>query len=327
MSGIARDAGVSVSTVSRVINNDQSISPAIREKVLSAAKRLKYRKKPRGYIRQGGARKIIGLITPNILNPFFPMILKGIQSISKPRGLHIILSDSEDNSEVEKSHIDQLMELGISGLIIIASENKSNRIAQLVEDGYPVVLLDRTIRGVNSCSVTVDNIDGAYQAVKYLINLGHKRILHLAGPEKLSTEIERFEGYKKALREESIAFEKNLVVPGNFQIEGAYEAMTSVLKKKVPFTAVFVSNDLMAFGAIRALQDNNLGVPEDISVIGYDDIAVCPSTILTTVAQPAFQLGKNAIFLLLDLIQGRIEAPQNVILRPSIVIRGTCRRI
>ena len=133
-----------------------------------------------------------------------------------------------------------------------------------MEEGYPVVLLDRTIKGVNGCTVTVDNIDGAYQAVN------------------------------------------------------------STLKKKIPFTAVFASNDLMAFRAIGALQDNNLGVSEDISVIGYDDIVFCPSRILTTVAQPTYQLGKNAIVMLLDLIQGRIEAPQKVILRPSIVIRGTC---
>jgi DNA-binding LacI/PurR family transcriptional regulator len=100
-----------------------------------------------------------------------------------------------------------------------------------------------------------------------------------------------------------------------------------VLKKKLPFTAVFASNDLMAFGAMRALQDNKLNVPEDASVIGYDDIVFCPLRILTTVAQPTYQMGKNAIVMLLDLIQGRLEAPQNVVLRPSIVIRGTCRRI
>jgi DNA-binding LacI/PurR family transcriptional regulator len=327
MADIARDVGVSVSTVSRVINDDQTISPPVREKIFSAMKRLKYYKKPKGCIQKGTASKIVGVVIPNILNPFFAMILKGIESISKPHGFNLILSDSEDSTEVEKSNIDQLKKLGISGMIVIASGEKNDSIVQLVQDGYPVVLVDRTIKGVNGCSVTVDNFDGAYQAVKYLINLGHKRILYLAGPENMSTEFDRFAGYRKAIREESIAFDKDLVVQGNFHIEGGYKATKGTLEKKIPLTAIFASNDLMAFGAIKALQDNNLGVPKDISVVGYDDIVFCPLRILTTVAQPTFQLGKNAIVMLLDLIQGRIEAPQKVILRPSFVIRETCRRI
>jgi LacI family transcriptional regulator len=327
LTDIAREVGVSVSTVSRVINNDQTISPEIRAKIFATAKRLKYYKKPKGYRSKCNALNIIGVVTPNILNPFFPMILKGIESVSRPHGLDFILADSEDSIELEQANIDRLVDLGIPGMIIVPSGSSSERIVKLVEEGYPVVLLDRTIKNFDGCSVAVDNFDGAYQAVKYLLNLGHRRIMYLAGPENLSTEIERFTGYRKAISEESIAFDGDLVVSGNYQIAGGYKATKSMVENKLPFTAIFASNDVMAFGAIRALRDHRLSVPEDVSVIGYDDIVFCPLRTLTTVAQPAYQLGKNASVMLLDLMQGRIEPPQNVVLRPSIVIRETCRRI
>ena len=171
-----------------------------------------------------------------------------------------------------------------------------------------------------------DNEEGAYQAVKYLLKLGHRCIVNLTGPPELSTEKARIAGYKRALDESEIECQEDLFVCGNYSLEGAYRAIDDLLRKNVNFSAIFATNDMMAFGAKQALEEHNKHIPNDVSLVGYDDILFSSIISLTTVSQPAYEMGRNALLLLLDLINERIATPQRIVLRPSMVIRGSCQR-
>lgn len=323
LSDIAEKAGVSNSTVSRVINNNCSVNKSVREKVLSAIKELGYEKRIKKHKKE--TKQIIGVLIPNIDNAYFPLLVKAIESTAKIYNYSIILVDSEDNVEAENKNIDRLLEIGVDGLICIPSQGNNHKIKQI--KNIPVVFLDRVIDYENICSVTIDNEEGAYQAVKYLINLGNKNIIYISGPKDISTEKHRFGGYKKALSESGIEIDSNLIINGDYKYESAYQEMKKIIKNNIFFSSVFASNDMMAFGAMKALEENNIKIPDEVSLIGYDDILFSSITLLTTVSQPKYEMGRNATIMLIDLINQRIKPPYNIILKPSMVIRSTCKKI
>jgi LacI family transcriptional regulator len=321
---IARIAGVSTATVSRALNGSTSVSPTIQKRVESAAHRLKYSRS----IRTGRKNRIIGLAIPNMLNPFFPLLIKGIESIARTRDWNIILSDSEDSTESESLNIKRFVDIDIRGIIIIPSGGSADAALDLIRERFPILFADRTVQGHDSvCSVTADNEEGAYQAVKYLINLGHQRIAHIAGSQNLSTERERFQGYRKAMLEHSLEIDEGLVLTGGYHFETAYEEVKRLIDGGKGFSAIFAANDVMAFGALLAFKERGIPVPARVSIIGYDNIPFASLIGLTTVAQPAFEMGRNAMLMLLDLIEGREPNPRKMLLRPSMVIRDTCMRI
>ena len=322
---VAKRAGVSLSTVSRVLNDYDSINPQTRERVEAAIKELNYEKSKTESAKSVKEKKTVGLILPDILNPFFPLLIKGIEQVSKIHGYHLILCDSENDVPLEQRHIDNLYDRGVDGVILIPSSETAH-VENLIESGLPFVFLDRFIEMDDASYVISDNEEGAYQAVKYLLKLGHHGIVNLTGPPDLSTERARIAGYKRALSESDIACQEDLFVCGNYSLEEAYHAIDDLLQNKVTFSAIFATNDMMAFGARQALEDHNKHVPNDVSLVGYDDILFSSIISLTTVSQPAYEMGRNAMLLLLDLINERITTPQRVILRPSMVIRGSCQR-
>jgi len=322
---VAKRAGVSLSTVSRVLNDYDSINPQTRERVEAAIKELNYEKSKPESAKSLKEKKTVGLILPDILNPFFPLLIKGIKQVSKIHGYHLILCDSENDVPLEQRHIDNLYDRGVDGVILIPS-SATTHVENLIESGLPFVFLDRFIEVDDASYVISDNEEGAYQAVKYLLKLGHHCIVNLTGPPELSTERARITGYKRALAESEVECQEELFVCGNYSLEGAYRAIDDLLQKNVKFSAIFATNDMMAFGAKQALEEHNLHVPNDVSLVGYDDILFSSIISLTTVSQPAYEMGRNAMLLLLDLINERITTPQRVILRPSMVIRGSCQR-
>jgi LacI family transcriptional regulator len=187
------------------------------------------------------------------------------------------------------------------------------------------------------CSVVTDNTEGAMQATRYLVDLGHRDIVYVTRPLLVSSLRDRCDGFRRAIRDRGIAPEERQVVTvramstvpsgKDAYLEGAYNAVGDLLRNRSRFTAVFAADDIMALGAKKAIEDAGLRVPGDISVIGYDDISIAHIADLTTVSQPAYELGRNSAILLIDLIEGRVKPPRHVTLRPSIVIRRTCRRI
>ncbi len=322
---VAKEAGVSLSTVSRVLNDSNSVNPQTREKVEAAIKAVGYEKLKSETTKPDEKTSMVGLIIPDLLNPFFPLLIHGIEQVAKIHNYNLMLCDSEDNAELEQQHISMLYEKGIDGIIIIPTSEAAN-VGGLLKKQCPFVFLDRFVELEGANYVTSDNEEGAYQATKYLTKLGHQRILFLAGPQYLSTEQARLKGIQRALAEENIKYDDELCCIGNYHIDEAYQLIRSVLRKGLEFTAIFAMNDMMAWGAKRALEEQGIHVPDEMSLVGYDDILFSSIISLTSVAQPTYEMGRNAMVLLLDLIHGRITMPQHIVLRPSMVIRGSCQR-
>ena len=325
MRDVAEAAGVSVSTVSRVLGGDASVDDQIRAKVTRLAEKLKYeRRRPR---EDDLASHLVSLIVPNVTNPFYSVLIRGVERVARVHGYSLVLYDSEETLGTENRNVETFMERRTRGLIHISSATAiSPLVSELVQDRFPLVLLDRTPDVPGASVVRVDNEEGAYQATKYLLRLGHTRIVYIAGTRTSSTDRDRFKGYVRALDEEGIAVDEKLVVSGEYSLEKTYEAMKSITQAGVDFSAIFSSNDLMAFGARQALEELNLKIPDDKSIVGFDDINLANTIGLTVISQPIVELGQSAMTLLLDLIEHRVSPPQVIVHRPSLVIRNSCRR-
>jgi len=324
LTDVAKKAGVSIASVSRVLREEDHVSNQIANRVYKAVQELRYdlnRNRPKN-------KRAVGLIVPDVTNPFFSIMLKGIDSVSRINDYIVSIQNSEDKIEYENDSLDRLLDYSVNGVIVTPTTGVNKKIEKLLEEGFPVVLADRMLSGTSKvCSVSVDNEDGAYQAVKYLTKLGHRRILHLAGPQQASTEIDRNNGYCKALLEASIEPREEDLITGNYHFDDAYNIIKGTIRNRSGYTAIFSSNDIMALGALQALRNLGIRVPEDISVFGYDDIPFSSLVQLTTVSQPAYEIGRNSMIMVIDLIEGRIDPPQSIVLKPSLAIRETCRAV
>ncbi|SMB93451.1 transcriptional regulator, LacI family [Thermanaeromonas toyohensis ToBE] len=321
---MAKRAKVGISTVSRVLNNSGYVSPKTRERVLKAIEELNFEPNYLAKSLSSGKTRTIALILPDITNPFFPAIARGVEDAVKRKEYHVILCNTDGDSQQEALHAKALREKAVDGLIFTASSKNNKHVLELVEVGIPVVLIDRRVEGNNLDAVLVDNVAGAYEATKYLIGLGHKYIGFIAGPD-VTTALERQEGYCRALKEAGIEVKEKLIQPGNFRYESGYTGALNLLEYGV--TAILAANDLMALGAMRAIEEKGLRIPQDIAVVGFDDIPLASlvKPALTTVNQPAYQMGALAAEILLERIEGkRAGEPKEVILTPSLVIRESC---
>ncbi|GAB1483247.1 LacI family DNA-binding transcriptional regulator [Treponema sp.] len=317
---IAKQAHVSISTVSRILNNEARVSDDIRERVERVIQSMGYeRKSPKR-----NSNHFLAFICPNIANPFFASLIKGTENVTKTHGFNLILYDSEDDPRIASKNIDSALKIGVSGFIYIATTGDDLSINRAILAGVPVVFLDRKLNIPQMSYVGSDNRSGAYQAVKYLIALGHERIVYLSGPRDISTEEERFEGYLDAHKECGLPVENSLFVSADYHMESAHSNMKLFMRANPVFSAIFATNDLMAFGARQAIEEVGKQIPEDVSIVGYDDISVSTIVHLTTVTTPTYEMGKNAALLLEDLIMNRKTAPQTVILQPSLRIRSSC---
>ena len=319
---IAEIAGVSIATVSRVLNNN----PTVRQENIEKVERVLTE---HGYTRSKERRAVhaaatIGLIVPDISNPWFPSLIKGVERLTRLYEMNLVLSDSENDAHIEAANIATMVSRGIDGLILVPTHRCSEAAVALVDDEFPLVFLDRQVdnRAVNF--VTSSNTEGAYQATKYLLSLGHRRIVYIAGSEEIDTEWKRRGGYLRALRESSVPERSELIIPGNYVLDNARRSVSDLIRGGVSFTAVFASDDIMAYGAQIALSDYGLSIPENVSLIGFDDIRYSSLMGLTTVAQSPFELGKNAVLLLNDILSGRVTGPKTIELPTSMVIRESC---
>jgi LacI family transcriptional regulator len=324
---VARKASVSPSTVSRVLNDSPHVKEQVRRRVKEAIQAVGYEKSRSIGARRGKQSGIIGLVIPDLLNPFFPLLIKGIENVAKIQGYSIILCDSENDIGIEEKHVKNLLSEGIEGLIFIAAPGENSFIGQLLREEFPLVFLDRTIGNEKSNCVTSSNEEGAHQAAKYLLSLGHRDIVYIAGPRYLSTERERYRGFRTALEEEGVPLREELIVQGQHDWNAAYRGVMELIDSSRRFTAVFASSDIMAFGAKQALEDRGFAIPEHVSIMGYDDIPFSAAISLTTVSQPAYEMGRNAMHLLIDLIHKRVRAPHCIVLRPSMIIRRSCKKL
>ncbi len=328
MRNVAESAGVSLASVSRVLRGDVTVRPHIRQAVEEAIRTLNYESKPAPHNGKSVPLRRIGLLIPDITNPYFPFLIKGITNIAAVQGAEVILCNANNSPAAEDEHVRRLASGGVDGIIHIPfTEQPAPAICELLDADFPFVFLDREMGLEQTCSVTSNNEEGASQAITYLLSLGHRDVVFLSGPAHLSTSEARLAGYRSGLAAYAVPEAQERIVWSDTTLEGGYSETVRLLTSHVPFTAIFASNDMMAFGAWKALEAHGLRVPDDVSLIGYDDVPFASYIHLTTIAQPSYELGRNALMLLMDLINGLRRAPQKVLLRDSLIIRRSCRRI
>lgn len=320
---VAKKAGVSVATVSRVINNNPAVSNTTFEKVMQAIEELDYKPNLLGRNLRRTENRMILVLLPTISNPFYSKIVKGIEKVARENGYNVLLCNTESKVDTEKAYLKLLKNRLSEGAIFMAPVIDREELSAISRK-FPVVQCCEYKEEAYVSYVSIDNFSAAYKAVQYLIGLGHKRIGMISCGNNYVSTIQRKEGYKKAIEDGGIAFNEELVKFGNYGFKSGIRAAKQFLSKKdnLP-TAIFAISDSMAIGAIRCFKENGLKVPEDISVIGFDDITYASmyDPMLTTVSQPQVELGCEAMELLLAQIRGYITEPKSIFLDYELIIR------
>jgi len=326
MRDIARKLGISTSTVSRAFSRPEMVRPELRERILKMAKELDYKPNPIARAMVRGQSDLIGLVVPDITNPFFPAIVRGVEDEARKHGLNLIVCNSDGHVAKEKQYLHSLHDLTVAGVILASASRRDAYVAELAA-GIPVVVMDRRLSGSLVSQVNADNYGGSKAVVDHLAGLGHRKLLYLSGPPRISTTEDRLRGFRDQCRLHNIDFD---IVRAGFRIEDGYEAMKQAESMMDGTTGVVCANDLCAFGALARLAELGIPVPERISVTGFDDIAFArilrPS--LTTVRQPAYEMGQLAVRAILDMRAGhesrhQVVLPTELLVRDSTALRNT----
>lgn len=323
---VAREANVSYSTVSRVLNNYPHIRPDKRERVLEAAKRLGYVANPMARGLAGGQAQVVGVLVPDLLTEYIAHILLGIDEELATHQYDLMLYTTHHRRTKESQYIRTLAQGLINGLLLILPLDPGAYLDTLRRSQFPYVVLDHQGFDDFSPTVTAANHQGAYDATKYLIDLGHRRIGFIAGKENTSSAAERLEGYRAALQAHGLPFDPALVQPGEFDQPGGFHAAQKLLALPRRPTAIFAANDASAFGAMDAVHSHGLSVPADISIIGFDDIRQSAYRYppLTTVRQPLSEMGRIATRLLLARIDNPTRPLERIVMTTELIVRASC---
>ena len=328
---VADRAGVSISTVSRVVNQTVPVDPVTEERVREAIATLGYRPNLLARSFRRRVTHTIGLLVPDNSNPFFAEVARVIEDAGFAEGYNVILCNSDLSEAKESSYLDVLLAKRVDGLILISTglvphASGIDVMDHIFEAGVPCVVVDRDLGELPVDQVLVDNHRGGYLAGQYLIGLGHRRFACVAGPSDVTPSAGRIAGFLRALAEAGVALVPDALMRANGRHDGGVSATEELLRRGVDFTAVFAFNDLMAIGVIGTLQRAGHRVPGDVSVIGFDDIpqaaALFPA--VTTVAQPIAVMGRHSVRLLLDRIARRDAPCQRVVLSTTLVERESC---
>jgi LacI family transcriptional regulator len=333
---IAKRAGVSKGTVSAVLNDKNKVRPSTKENILQVMKSLNYR--PKGVARNlkiGNAGKCIGIIVKELNYPFFTTIAEGAKEYAGSKGYSLIIASSDYNLESEKKFTDLFSAKDIRGAIIaplVEGDSEIEHLLKLKMLNYPFVLL-ADVKGITANVVEIDNKRAIKKAVEYLINIGHKRIVHFAGPPESAHTKERIDGFKSAFSESNLVFNKEMIIPIEAHNEVSYEKTIKYFKsrnrKDYP-TAVVCFNDLQALAVMAALQDLNIKIPKDISIIGKDDIhcAGIYSMPFTTIKSPQKEIGQKAAEILIRNIESQDLIPiERIVLDTELIIRKSTKRL
>ena len=325
---IAKHAGVSRSTVSRVMNDHPNVDHETRARVLSVAEKLNYQPNMAARSLAAGRTQVLGLAIPTgvsnlFADPYFPLLVQGITSTCNARNHSVMLWLGEP--EYERRTIRQILQGGLIDGVILASALMDDPILEaLIKGGLPFVLIGRHPGSDPVSYIDVDNQSGACEMVTYMLRLGYRRVATITGPINMIAGSDRYNGYLDALRDRRVPFDPALVVESDFTEEGGYRSMQRLLPTQPD--AIFVASDAMAVGAIRALREAGKRVPEDVAVAGFDDIPLAAHTqpSLTTVRQPIQKMGAIAAETLIDLISHPSALPHRVVLPTELVIRASC---
>ena len=333
ISDVAQRAGVSAMTVSRVINNSGYSSREARARVGAAVAELGY--VPNALARQLRSRrtKTLALVVSDISNPFFTTIARGVEDVAARHGFSVMFCNTDESEKEEAQYLLMLIERQVDGVLLVPARSSGTSFRLLLAHEMPVVVLDRRVAARGVDSVRCDSEAGAYALTRHLITLGHRRIAVLTGRRTVSTSVDRVAGCRRALEEAGLTLGDELIRYGGFnfgsptQADGhrmAREVLASASNRP---TAIFAANNFIAFGAIRALREAGLRVPEEMSVVAFDDLPAewISDPFLTVAAQPAYEIGRRGAAMLLDRLSGdRVTAGEDVVLPFELIIRRSC---
>ncbi len=326
---VAKLAGVSVATVSRVINQKGYISKDTEKKIKACMAKLQY--SPSSVARGLAGKKTdtIALLIPDITNPFFPEIARAVEDTASSYGITTLLGNCDENGVKELRYLDILKKRYVDGIIFAEHGLTWNEIHGILGSGMPIVSLDRAALSEEVSSVRVNHYQGAVLAVEHLLSIGCRRIAHISGPNHLITSANRNRGYTDTLRNAG-CFDPDLVYEGDFSMECGMRVTEQLLKENEGVDGIFTSNDLMAVGALKTLIRSGIKVPEDVALIGFDGISMTQMVEpeISTIAQPIYEIGKQAVFQLIHQIEDRHELPEMTprVLETKLIQRATTTR-
>ncbi|MEX0772751.1 MAG: LacI family DNA-binding transcriptional regulator [Balneolales bacterium] len=327
---IADELGLSAMTVSRAINNRSNVGKETRKRVLGAAKRLGY--SPNHIARSLVSKKSfsIGVVIPEISHSFFPEVISGIEEVTYGKNYQLLLTQSAEDHEKEIKSIEMLRSKRVDGILVSCAQTTEDfsYYQEVIRSGLPFVFFDRCAEGIGASCVSVNDRQSSRGITQHLIDHGHKKIAHLMGPSKLSIGIERLEGFKEALRGSDLPINPKWIVESGFKEQGGYQAMEQILSLSPEDrpSALVAANDPVAIGAMEALAENGLSIPEDMAIVGFSDdirspLLPCP---LTTVQQPGYQLGMKAAEKLMNVIDGKNGFIENIEVLTKNIYRASC---
>ena len=324
MHDIARRAGVSLGTVSHVINGKVSVSESARTRVQSAIDELAYQPNHLSRALRTNRTSLIGVIIPDITNPFFPSVVRGVEDVAFKHSYRLLLCNADNDVAKETAYLNDLSSFFPAGIIIIPSlDHKLTPTAQ-----YPMVCIDRRPPDWQGDSVTVENFQGGYNAGKHLLQYGHKNIAIISGPSNVVTANDRVHGFCKALSEKKITVQPEYIQESAFDQENGYLCAMRLLRLVPQPTAIFTTSDLMAVGALMAIKASKLRCPQNVSLISFDGLSFTEFTdpTLTSIVQPSYQLGHAAARLLIERIEGDTSPPRHIVLKTELKIRDSVQR-
>jgi LacI family transcriptional regulator len=323
---VAQRAGVSPATVSRALSGSAGVREPLRSRILEAAQSLSYSPNRAARDLRARSSRAVGVLIPDIENPFFTSVVCGIEEVIGKTDYSLLLANYNEDPDQETRRLELFRAEGVRGLIFAASRTPSSLYAELGKAGMALVAVSRGLPRLRIDQVTVANREGALAATSHLIELGHKRIAIINGPLVFTTARDRQAGYEDALRDSGLAVDENLVVNCTFKQAAGYSAMRQLLELANPPSAVFAGSNLLTLGALQAIHERNLAIPEEIAIVGFDEMpwAMSLRPPLTTIAQPAFEIGRTAAELLLARVREPSLPGRQVVLETRLVVRSSC---
>jgi LacI family transcriptional regulator len=321
---VAKRAGVAPITVSRVINNSGYFSQETRLSVEAAIAEL-------GYVPNTLARSLrlkrtntLALIVSDITNPFFTTLARGVEDTASDMGYTVIVCNTDESETEEKKYLQMLLQKQVDGILLVPSHSKPDSIEMIQKHGTPLVVIDRSVPGAMVDVVRGDSEGGAYQLTRLLLSLGHRRIAILSGRKEVSTAVDRVAGYRRAMKEAGFSDDEQYIIYGEYNQASGYDMAKSVMCDPLRPTALIAANNFICLGALKALDDSGLRVPEDISLVAFDDLppALVTAPFFTVASQPSYEMGRQATNLLVARLSGQpSQRYKEIVLPVEIIVR------
>ncbi len=325
---VAQRAGVHPATASRALNpgTRSLVSEATAARVLEVARAVGYTPNPMARGLKTNRSSTVGVLIPDLTNPLFPPIVRGIEDTVQADGYTAVIANSDNDRDKERLHFENMRSRQVDGFIMATAERDHPLIEDAIAADVPIVLLNRTVESQKAFAVVGNDRAGAAIAVNHLADLGHTRIAHLVGPSRFSTAVARHEGFREAMTARGLTADPDLVIFGEaFTEEEGLRLFNSLLAKTDDFTAIFSGNDLLALGCYDGLKDHSMSCPGDISIVGYNDIPFLDklNPPLTSIRLPHYELGVEAGRLLLERINDPVAHARTILLEPELIVRGS----